>query len=202
MISTRSRRQKESSWFFKIKYQVWNGRFKVKVTIWYQTFGTSRPSTLVLFDHSIQYCATVQCPFHPLDRRLWTSKFTKNIEIERKWSIYCKISRTHGQLMRRQQSLKQSIRFQMMWFLSVVNLLHICGLYSYEIQFLGASLRVLNGFSMTWYMEYELYWNMIHGIWRRLSKLRAWAKTHPEHQQARQKFLIGPSSSIPYLIIN
>ena len=35
-----------------------------------------RPSTLVRFDHSIQYCqavqfcATVQSPFHPLDRRL------------------------------------------------------------------------------------------------------------------------------------
>ena len=155
MISTRSRRHEESSWFLKIKYQVWNRRFEVKVVILYQTFDTSRPSTLVFFDHSIQYYQAVQSPFHPLDRRLWTSKFTKNIEIERKWSIYCKISRTHGQLMRRQQSLKQSIKFQMMWFLSVVNLLHICELYSYEIQFLGASLRVLNGFIMT----------LIHGIW-------------------------------------
>ena len=33
-------------------------------------------------------------------------------------------------------------------------------------------------------------------------KLRAWARTQPEHQQARQKFLIGPSSRIPYRIMN
>ena len=155
MISTRSRRHEESSWFLKIKYQVWNRRFEVEVVILYQTFDTSRPSTLVFFDHSIQYYQAVQSPFHPLDRRLWTSKFTETSKLNENEAFIRRSKRTHGQPMRRQQSLKQPIRFQMMWFLSVVNLLHICELYSYEIQFLGASLRVLNGFIMT----------LIHGIW-------------------------------------
>ena len=39
---------------------------------------------------------------------------------------------------------EQPIRFQMMWFLSAVNLLHIYEPCVYEIQFLGASFEVFN----------------------------------------------------------
>ena len=102
-------------------------------------------------------------PFH----HFWPPTFVLTLNSQR-WPILNeneafirRSKRKNGQPMRRQQSLKQPIRFQMMWFLSVVNLLHICELYFYEIQFLEASFRVFNRWIMTmthslWVIDYDV----------------------------------------------